>query len=88
MDDDPVALAGDDLGDQPTVDLQRVERQAAEIGEARIAGAEVVERDLEARFAQPREPPSHGLEVAKQSIFGNLDRDALWIDADRPDFVE
>ena len=44
-DDDPVARAADDVGDQPAVDLERVERQAGQIGEAGIAGAEIVDRD-------------------------------------------
>ena len=56
LDHDPVAAAADDIGDHRPVDLDRIERQRGQIGEARIAGAEIVDRDADARGAQPGEP--------------------------------
>ena len=52
LDDDPVALAADDVGNQAAVDLDHVERQRRQVGKACIAGAEIVDRDPDARLAQ------------------------------------
>ena len=35
-------------GDEAAVDLQHVEREAVQVGERRVAGAEVVEREADA----------------------------------------
>src|SRR5262249_14467761 len=86
--DDAVALAGANLGNQPAVDLQRVQWQAAEIGKARITCSEIVESDLDARVADALQIGSDGLEVAEKRCLGDLDRDPFGIDADRPNFVE
>src|SRR5437016_2358071 len=51
-----VAPAFDEARNERPVDLQAVDRQAGEVGEARIAGAEVVHRNL---HAEPLEVLQH-----------------------------
>src|SRR5581483_11274328 len=43
---------GADVLDEAAVDLELVERKLAQIAQARIAGAEIVERELDAEFLQ------------------------------------
>ena len=88
LDDDPVALAADQVGDQPAVDLDRVERQRRQIGKARIAGSEIVDRDAEARVAKKVEPLGDGLVVDQQRAFGDFRGDPLGIDPGDLDLVE
>ena len=45
-------LAQQHLVDEGAVDLQRVEREAAQVGQRRVAGAEVVQRHAHAQVAQ------------------------------------
>jgi hypothetical protein len=46
------ASAQQQFADEGAVDLQRVEREAPQVGQRRIAGAEVVQRDAHAQAAQ------------------------------------
>ncbi len=70
---DPVARAAGDVLREPPVDLDRVERQRLEIGEARIARAEIVDRDAQAARAQLGEQVGCGGEVFHQPALGHLD---------------
>ena len=80
FDHDPIALACANSRDQTAIDLQRIERKAAEVGEARIARPEVVERDLDARLANLFEIACNGFEIAEKNVLRDLDRDPLGID--------
>ncbi len=54
LDDRPVGLPVE-TGDERPIDLDRVEWQVLEVGQRRIAGAEVVEHEPDAHVAQPME---------------------------------
>ena len=56
-DDRARAVAGQQVLDEAAVDLELVEREALQIAERRIAGAEIVERDADAERAQRVEQP-------------------------------
>ena len=49
---------GDDVGDEGAVDLEPVDRESLEVGQAGVAGTEVVHRQLQA------EPPAFGQHLA------------------------
>ena len=49
--DGGVAAVGRNVGDERAVDLEVVHGEALEIGERRMAGAEVVDRDVHADVA-------------------------------------
>ena len=70
------------------VDLDRVERQAGEVGEAAIAGAEIVDRDAHSRGAEHGEPRGGGGLVGEQAVLGDFDGDPLGLEAGGGDFVE
>ncbi len=81
LDDDPVAATSGDLGDQPAIDLDQVERQRGEIGEARIAGAEIVDRNAHALLAQARQPGGDTRVGDQERIFGDFDDHSRRVDA-------
>ena len=56
LDDRPVRLAVEPGHERP-VDLDRVEGQVLQVGQRRVAGAEVVEDEPDAHVAQPVERP-------------------------------
>src|SRR6267142_1203311 len=66
--DDPLREAHDERA----VDLQAVDRQAGEIRKARVAGAEVVHRDLHAERFQLAQQAQRVLAVVDQRAFGEL----------------
>ena len=59
-----------------------------QIGEAGIAGAEIVDRDAYARLAQPRQPLGDRRLVDQQRAFGDFDRHPRRIHARGGNFVE
>ena len=61
------------LLDERAVDLDLVEREALQIAEARIAGAEIVERDADAHAAQRMEDRDHASRAFQEDRFGDLD---------------
>ena len=72
-DDRAGAVAGQQIVDEAAVDLQLVEREALQIAERRIAGAEIVERDADAERAQRVEQPQGRLAAFEEDRFGDLD---------------
>ncbi len=62
-----------DVGDEFAVDLDLVERQRAERAEPRIAGAEIVDRELHAHRAQVLEDAAAMVGIAGRDAFGQLD---------------
>ncbi len=62
-----------DGGDEALVDLDPVERQAVDLGEARIAGSEIVERDADADILEAVDDRQDLVAVLEQRTFGDLD---------------
>ena len=58
-----------------TVDLQRVDRQAVQVRQRRIAGAEVVDRDPHAEIMQPEEVAPRAARVVHHRGLGQLERE-------------
>src|SRR6185437_14986627 len=73
VDDLGRALALDDGGDEALVDLDPVERQAVDLGEARVAGTEIVERDADTDVLEALDDGEDLLAVLEQRAFGDLD---------------
>src|SRR5215210_2753332 len=66
VDDLGSALAFDDGRDEALVDFDAVEWQAVDLGQARIAGAEIVERDAHADVLEAFDDAQHLLAVLEQ----------------------
>ena len=66
---------------EAAVDLELVEREAAQIQQARIAGAEVVERKLHAERLEPQHRGFGAFDVAEQRRLGELELEPLRIEA-------
>ncbi len=62
-----------DVRHQRAVDLDDVHRQPSQVAQARVAGAEVVERDLDAERPQRSQVLNRLVEVADQHALGDLD---------------
>ena len=73
MDDRARAVAGQQVVDEAAVDLELVEREALQIAERRIAGAEIVERDADAERAQRVEQLQRRFAALEEDRFGDLD---------------
>ena len=67
-----------EVGDEGAVDLDLAERERAQIAEARVAGAEVVERDAHAERGKPFEHRAHPGFVVQQDGLGDLQFKPLW----------
>ena len=77
--------AGVAFHDEGTVDLERVDREALQVGERGVAGTEVVDRDGDAhrlQFVQHGERPLH---IAHQHAFGDFQFE---IGRRQPGFIE
>src|SRR6266536_4012178 len=62
-----------DIGDEAAVDFEAVERERAQIEQARIAGAEVVQHQAHAERFEPAHGGRDLLDVAEQRAFGELE---------------
>ena len=71
MDED--APATGDILDEGAVDLDLVEREALQIAQRGIAGAEIVQRDPDAELAQLMQHVERRLVVANQHRLGDLE---------------
>ena len=72
-----------DVGHQRAVDLDHVHRQPAQVAQARVAGAEVVERDLDAERTQRPQVLHRLIEVGDQHALGDLDAEQPRVEAGR-----
>ena len=72
-DDRGVVRVGADVGDERAVDLQRVQREALQIVQRAVTGAEVIDRERKPEFLQrqQRAPPRFG--VLHEHPFGELE---------------
>src|SRR5579862_230284 len=66
-----------DLLDERAVDLDPVERKGAQVRKRRVAGAEIVHRDLDAERLDLTQRRQRAVEVAHQRRFGDLDLEPL-----------
>src|SRR5262245_18525982 len=71
-DDRRVVRARPQLVHEGLVDLEPVDRKLFQIGQAGIAGAEIVERDLHAELLHPPERLQRPLVVLEQNVFGDF----------------
>ena len=65
------------LRHERAVDLEHVDGELAEVGERRVAGAEVVDGDLHAEILETRQPVDGGVGVLHEHGFGDLDHEGL-----------
>ena len=80
--DDGAGMAGRaQRADEGAIDLDLAEREFLQVAQARIAGAEIVERDADAERAQRFEPLQGLLRVVDQNPFGHFENDARRRDA-------
>ena len=63
------------------VDLELVEREAAQIEQARIAGAEIVEREPHAQRLEAEHRELRGVDIAEQRAFGDFELEPGRIEA-------
>ena len=64
-----------EAGHEAAVDLELMDRQRAQVREARIAGSEVVERDTYPRFVERGECGDCVLGIGDQEALGDLERE-------------
>src|SRR5665213_2133325 len=68
--------SSDGLGKGP-IDLETIDRETLEIGEARVAGAEIVDGDLDTEVFQVSQPSRRQVDVAHKRSFGYFDGQVL-----------
>src|SRR5207253_6263056 len=83
--DGRVAALLQDARDERAVDLQRRKREAREIREARVTGAEVVDRDADAGRRERAHGADRVIGILHQLALGNLELEKLWRDGGRVD---
>ncbi len=81
LDDGAGMAGGAQRADEGAVDLDLAEREFLQVAQARIAGAEIVERDAHPERAQRFEPLQGLLRVVDQNPFGHFEDDARRRDA-------
>ena len=62
-----------EIHDEGAVDLDLVERERLQIGQRRIAAAEIVHRDAHAERLQPPQQRQPAVEIVDQHAFGDLE---------------
>ena len=77
LDDRDILGPGAGFADEAAVDLQFVEHRLVQIADRRIAGAEIVERDADAKRAQALQHVERRAVVAEEHAFGDFQLDAV-----------
>ena len=72
-DDGALVAVGGQLGDEAAVDLHLVHREAAQVGKARVAGAEVVDRDRHADLLQALQRAQRDVGLLHRGRLGDLE---------------
>nr|WP_235823314.1 hypothetical protein [Azohydromonas sediminis] len=72
LDDRARVVAVREVGDEAAVDLQLLDRQLAQVRQARVAGAEVVDRDVDPGRAEALEGAARGRRVGHRHRLGDL----------------
>src|SRR6185369_6511006 len=65
-----------DAGDERAVDLQDVDREALEVAQRRVAGPEVVDREMDAERPQLRQPADRAGGSLHEAALGDLEDEA------------
>ena len=79
LNDRCVARVGAEAGDERAVDLDRIDRKLAQERERRVAGAEVVEREVDAERSDALEVLEAVGDLHRRGL-GELDRDLLGVE--------
>src|SRR5580693_6406596 len=82
-----VAGVGAQVADEPGVDLEHVDRKGLQVRQHRIAGAEVVDGDLDPDLLELREGFARGFDVVHHGPLGDLQAYRSGIDAELLDGV-
>jgi len=77
LDDDDVLVTLRQIRHERPVDLDLVERKAAQIAQRGIAGAEIIERDPHAEALDPAQRGKRILGVLHEDAFGDLELEAV-----------
>ena len=85
LDDHRIAGIGLDVADEGAVDLQLIERQPAQIGKRRIAGAEIVHRKTDTEQFQRLHLFDGVGDVVQHHTLGQLQFQTQWIGSARVD---
>src|ERR1700757_2231260 len=85
--DGQVAGVGAQVADEAGVDLEHVDWEGLQVRQHRIAGAEVVDRDLDSDFLELREGSASGLDVVHHGPLGDLEAYRAAVDAELVDGV-
>src|SRR5664279_5216984 len=75
-----LGVSGDVTHERP-VDLQRIDGELAQVAEAGIARAEVVDRDAHAQCLEGVQMPRAGFGVAHEYRLGDLEGERVWAQA-------
>src|SRR5919108_334184 len=79
-DDRRVARVVAHVHDERAVDLDRLHGQPLQVGERRVAGAEVVDREPQAHLVQPREHAAHAERVGEDRALRDLELELVGAD--------
>src|SRR5258706_2948280 len=80
-----VAGVGDEAGHERAIDLDLVDREALEMGERGVAGAEIVEGESHADAFQAREDGDRALRFGDERALRELEHHARRVEAPGPD---
>lgn len=69
-----------DLGNECPVDLEGVDGQLTEIGERRVAGAKVVDRNVDAEVLEREQALARTVHAVDEEPLGDLERDITGVD--------
>ncbi len=72
-DDDQVTLVAQHRRDERAVDLQLVDRHLAQVGERRVAGAEVVDRQVHPELAEAADGRQRAVGIGHEHALGDLE---------------
>src|SRR6516165_2381224 len=85
--DGQVAGVGVQVADEPGVDLERIDRKGFQVRQDGVAGAEVVDGDLDPHLLQLRKGSASGVDVANQCALGDLQAHRVGVDVELVDDV-
>ncbi|KQV52080.1 hypothetical protein ASC93_05445 [Massilia sp. Root335] len=86
--DGGVVGIGRDVADEGDIDFQRIERQPFQVGQAGVAGAEVVDRHAHAPRPQAVQGGDRAFHVVHQRAFGHFELQHAGVDAMRVDRIQ
>ena len=82
-----ILWVGAQVAHESRVDLEHIDRKGFQVRQDGVAGAEVVDGDLDPHLLQLREGSASGFDVANHSALGDLQAHRVGIDAELVDDV-